>query len=391
MKIATRGLARATGLATVAAFACAPVTATAGISLYEEGDKSLEIGGRIQVQYMDVDPDAGGVEGTDDLFFRRLRLYVEGSVTEDILGKWQVDFGSDGEDAETKDAFIQYSGLGIGDVTIGNHYVPFSREQLTSSKRQQLVERTFVGDHDFGVPDRQLGVSLSGGNDLITYALGGYQAGIDGSTGKVDFESRASQPNDDDNFYVGNLVGGRLDYTPLGKFKYAQGAFGSEPKFGVGINAYTWSNDDDAPDPDGDGIGEEYDEIAGAGVDAAFRAGYFSADAAFQTFEADSVDSSFTGGLIQDGTAEFDTYLLKGGYMIIPSKLEGVLSYSVLDVDGIDDADTRVGIGANWFINKYDDKIQVSYEIGSDVIDPQGNTPIGTDQNVLFVQFQHVL
>lgn len=372
--------------------AAAPITATAGVTVYESGDKYAEIGGRMQVQYMRVNPDTDGAESTDDLFFRRLRLYLEGSLTEDISAKWQVDFGSDEKDAETKDAYIKYTGLDFGVVTVGNHHVPFSREKLTSSKRQQLVNRTFVGDHDFGVPDRQVGVSLNGGNKRLQYAVGGYQAGIDSATDKVDFESRASQP-EDGNFYVGNLAAARLDWTPLGEFKFAQGAFGSETRFGVGMNAYTWHNDDDTPDPDGDGManGELYDTINGYGIDAAFRSGYFSADAAYQTFRAESIDDGFTGGLIENGEADFDTYLVKGGYMILPNTLEGVVSYSVLDSTAYDDSDRRLSFGLNWFIKQHTDKVQITYERGSDVIDARGNTATGDDQNTLFLQFQHVL
>lgn len=373
--------------------ALAPTAAFAGITVHESGDKYAEIGGRMQVQYMRVSPDTDGAGSTDDLFFRRLRLYVAGSLTEDIKAKWQVDFGGDEQDAETKDAYIKYTGLGLGTVTVGNHYVPFSREALTSSKRQQLVERTFVGDHDFGVPDRQIGVSLSGGNNLFQYTVGGYQAGIDNSTSKVDFESRASKPADD-NFYLGNLAATRLNWTPLGDFKKAQGAFGSSTRFGLGVNAYTWHNDGDTPNPDNDTTtsnGRLYDTINGYGIDAAFRSGYFSADAAYQIYRADTVDSSFTGDLIENGDADFATYMVKGGYMLLPNKLEGVVSYSVLDSDAFSDRDKRLAFGVNWFINQYKDKIQLTYEHGSDVIDTRGNTEVGDDQNTLFLQFQHVL
>lgn len=382
---------RAAGFALGAVAAAMPLLAQAGITLYEEGAKSLEIGGRLQVQYQNVDPDTSGADSTDDLFLRRMRVYVEGTLTEDIMGIWQVDFGSNGEDAETKDAYIAYSGYDFGEIVVGNQYVPFSRENLTSSKRQQLVERTLAGDHNFGVPDRQIGLLVHGGSDIVTWAIGGFKAGIDGSTSKIDFESPVSQPDDDENFYVGNLVGARLDFTPFGKFKYAQGAFGSDLKVGIAVNAYSWSNDDDAPDPDGDAIGDEYDEVTGYGIDAALRLGYFSADAAYQIFQAETVDGAVSDGLIEDGEAEFDTWLLKAGYMVIPNKLETVVSYSGLDADAFAEEDTRLAFGLNWFINQHDDKIQLAYEIGSDVIAPDGETVVGDDQNVLFLQFQHVL
>lgn len=45
-------------------------------------------------------------------------------------------------------------------VTIGNTTVPFFREQLSSSSKQQLVERAFTGNHNYGVPENQQGIHL---------------------------------------------------------------------------------------------------------------------------------------------------------------------------------------------------------------------------------------
>ena len=66
------------------------VSAAAGITVYEEGDKKLDIGGRVQIQYLNFETDGasptgplGGDEDFDDIFFRRLRLYIAGTVTRD--------------------------------------------------------------------------------------------------------------------------------------------------------------------------------------------------------------------------------------------------------------------------------------------------------------------
>ncbi|MDY6943492.1 MAG: hypothetical protein SVU69_10860, partial [Pseudomonadota bacterium] len=76
--------------------ALAPVISHAGITVYEDGDKYVEIGGRLQAQYKyeDFDPAVGpDADATDDFFLRRMRFYIEGSVTENWSGIWQVDFG----------------------------------------------------------------------------------------------------------------------------------------------------------------------------------------------------------------------------------------------------------------------------------------------------------
>lgn len=388
-----------TALAGVAMTAM-PIIASAGVTLYEEGEKSLEIGGRLQPQYRLVDPDEG--TSGDDLFLRRMRFYIEGTVTEDIYGKWQVDFGDASDDPEVKDAFIEYSGLPTGSITVGNFNVPYARELLASSKRQQFVERTVVGDHNFGVPDRQIGAKYSLGNDFIQGGIGVFQAGVDPSFGKVDFESNVSS----DAEYFGNMAAGRLNFTPLGEVDdYRQGAFGVEPGLGIGVNAFTWNNDSDVSL---DTVDQQYDNITGYGVDAAFRAGYFSADAAYQFTDADTRGDVARTGLVDgNGDAKFSTVLLKAGYMIVPTKLEAVAGFSGLSPDddyyaddgsAIGGMDKRYSMGLNYFFNKHNAKIQLTYEIGKNVLyaddaNDQVRTPanIGGDQNRLFLQFQQVL
>lgn len=374
--------ANVSGLLSAMIIAGAPMLATAGVTVYEDGDKYAEIGGRLQVQYLREDPDSG--ESVDDLFFRRLRFYIEGTVTKDIYGIWQVDFGDTSESPEVKDAYIRYSGIPVGAITVGNHNVPFSRELLTSSKRQQFVERQFVGDHNYGVPDRQIGISWSAKGETVIGSVGVYQAGIDNDFDDVDFESRAT----DDAVYFGNMLAARLDFNPFGHFKMAQGAFGEDFKLGVGVNAYTWSNDEDIEPFEIDGVLDQYDSITGAGVDAAVRSGYLSIDAAYQTFSADVLTGAAAGVGIVDtgGDADFDTMLAKAGYMFLPNRFEGVLGYSALDADAWSETDTRLSIGGNFFINKHNAKIQVTYEMGKDV---EGEP--GEDANTLYIQFQQVL
>lgn len=377
-----RKFANITGALLGIAMAAAPILARAGVTVYEDGDKYAEIGGRLQIQYMRVDPDSGNT--TDDLFFRRLRFYIEGTVTKDIYGIWQVDFGKNSENPEVKDAFIRYTGLGVGAITVGNQNVPFARELLTSSKRQQLVERQFVGDHNYGVPDRQIGFAWSGGNDLVAAAVGLYQAGIDDDFDDVDFASRAG----DDPVYFGNMIAARIDIDPFGHFKMAQGAFGEDVQLGIGVNVYAWSNDNDVEPFEIDGAVDQYDTVTGAGVDAALRSGHLSVDAAFQTYSADLVTGNAAGvGIVgNDGKADFDTYLVKGGYMFVPDRFEGVLGYSALDAQAWEGTDSRLSIGGNYFINKHTAKIQMTYELGKDVEGVPGN-----DVNTLYIQFQQVL
>ncbi|MFP4560642.1 MAG: porin [Thiohalorhabdus sp.] len=357
----------------------APASSPAGVTVYDKGDTHLEFGGRLQAQYHLESPDAG--DSTDELFFRRMRLYMEGGVTEDISGKWQVDFGKAG--VSVKDAYIAYTALGPGRLTVGNHYVPFSRESNTSSKRQQLVERTFVGDHNYGTPDRQLGLSYAGVTGPVGYQVGAYEAYIDADTKKLDF---GSGTNKDDDWYGGKMVAGGLDFFLVGEpFKKAQGDFARAPSLALGINGFSWKNDDEQP-AGTPAPAQQYDTAKGLSADVALRAGGLSVDAQYNRFATEANGSNVTSGLIEGGEGDFRTYAVEGGYMVVPSRAELVAGYQALDADAYDETWTRASAGLNFFLNGHTDKLQATYRVGSNREGVDGK-----DANELFVQFQHVI
>ena len=100
-----------------------------GVKYKNEDGDYVKLGGRIQLQYHQMDVDGGG--STDDLLFRRLRPYIEGSVNENWKGKWQFDLGKG--KVEVKDAYAAYTGIEGVQIAFGNANFPFSREFLTSS------------------------------------------------------------------------------------------------------------------------------------------------------------------------------------------------------------------------------------------------------------------
>ena len=67
----------------------------AGIKVYEDGDKFIEIGGRMQIQYLyfSESPAEATVKAATTIFFSRLRPYISGSVTKNWSGKVQFDMG----------------------------------------------------------------------------------------------------------------------------------------------------------------------------------------------------------------------------------------------------------------------------------------------------------
>jgi phosphate-selective porin OprO/OprP len=370
-------------LAAVAAIAI-PATANAGGITYTDGDKYLKVGGRLQLQYHQSDPDGGST--TDEIFFRRLRPYIEGSTHKDWKAKIQWDMGKAEKDNEIaiKDAYFQYTGMSNAKLTIGNANFPFSREFLTSSKYQQLVERTFVGDHNYGTPDRNVGIHFTGhsGSKKVTYAASGTIASIDPDVKKLDFDTPV---NRNDDFNDGLMIGGRIDFHPFGKLKFAQGDFSGKTKATIGVAAYKWDNDSDnntylpAATTKAD-----VDSVTGLEISGAFRTAGFSIDAQYNSFDADTVENGFNGGLYQNGSTTLTNAAVEGGYMI-NNTIEIVAAYQTQDADGYATTWDRTSVGVNWFINKHDTKVQLSYRMGENL-----NGVANADEDELFLQTQFV-
>lgn len=356
-------------------------TATAGVTVYQEGDTYVKLGGRIQLQYHYADPDGGSSE--DEIFFRRFRPYIEGSVHKDWKGKFQWDMGKASGDNEiaVKDAYMQYTGMENMKFTIGNAKFPFSRENLTSSKKQQLVERTFVGDHNYGSPDRTAGIHLTGkSGDLITWGASFASSSIDPDEDKLDFDTPVNSNSD---FNEGWVYGGRVDFHPFGPLKFSQGDFKGETRATIGLAAFQWENDNDnntnqAGKPD-------VDSVTGFEISGAFRAAGFSVDAEYNMFDADTVNGAYTGGIFRNGSTDLENWALEGGYMVMPGKLELVAGYESQDADNYGKEWTRTSVGANWFVHKHDLKFQLSYRMGENV-----DGVDGADEDEVFLQGQFV-
>ena len=218
--------------------------AHARIVIYDEGGQQVVIGGLIQVRYQLEDPDGG--ETTDELFLRRFGPYIEATLHEEWMGKFQVDYGKAQDDNEVyiNDAFMKYKGFDQFQITVGNQKFPFSREFLSLEPRRQLIRMTFSGDRNFGTPDRNLGVNLAGdfASQRFTWGAALAMAAIDPAADKLRFGTPANQESD---FNEGPMVCGRIDWHPLGFMNFDQGSFDNETRLTLGFAAYSWANDGD--------------------------------------------------------------------------------------------------------------------------------------------------
>jgi phosphate-selective porin OprO/OprP len=138
-----------------------------------DGNFRVELGGRVQFDYHATGNDARSLTGTDlaDRFLvRRARLDLSGQAF-----RW-VDFKIEAELTEgvsLKDAYLDLRFLPQLRLRGGQFKVPFSREDLTSSRFIDFVERSIINElspaHDAGV---MLHGELFGG--VLAYNLGAF-------------------------------------------------------------------------------------------------------------------------------------------------------------------------------------------------------------------------
>lgn len=170
-----------TALVAASAITAAPATfadelkiSTKGGNLkVSQGESSIQIGGRLMVDYNRA--ELNGIVDEDQFEDRRARIYVKGNVTNDWAYKLQ--FNIDGSGFE--DLYLQYKGWGkAAKLTIGNQRQNFGLEDQTSSNDISVLERT--GLSELFAPGRSEGVTLAG--DLgggVNYSVGAFSEETD--------------------------------------------------------------------------------------------------------------------------------------------------------------------------------------------------------------------
>ena len=383
--------------AIAAATIIAAPAAEARPAIYKNGDIALKFNTRVQLQYYTT--RTPGNSTRDDLRFRRLRPTISGSLTKNISTVLELDTGDSGGsyDINFKNFYLKYTGLKDIDIIVGNIGFNFSRELLTSSKKQQVAERTFVGDHNYGVPDKAPGLHVKGGlmGKKITYGLSAVFSSLDPDDDKLDLDTPL---NEDSDFNRGVAYGARIDFHPQGYLPFSQGDFARDFKTTIGLGAFTWREDkdhrsyttasldngaSDAFDPKQDKT--DIESIKGFEISGAVRGHGVSVDAQYNRFEVDAVDDTYSSGIFKGGDTTLEALAIEGGYMLIPSRLEIVAAYQEMDTDSYARSWTRRSIGANYFINKHNTKLQATFRQGRDLDGVKDK-----DNDELFIQAQYI-
>jgi hypothetical protein len=199
------------------------VDASRGGVTFSSGVNSLTIGARMQFRWIaetreegDADTAGGGVGRADGTLSQfdvpRLRVALSGGAFRPWLKYlFQLDFSrTSGEgDSKIKDAMLEVRPTGrTFRIAVGQFKAPFGLQQLTSSGRQQLVDRA-ITDGKF-VPGREMGAMFAG--TAMDQRLG-YELGLFNGSGESVRQNNRS-----------HLWAARVFVEPMGAYGLSEGS-----------------------------------------------------------------------------------------------------------------------------------------------------------------------
>jgi len=289
--------------------------------------KKITLAGYTQVRYQALE-EAGKIDGFD---IRRARLDVKGVISPYWSYRVQFDL------AGTPKLIDAYAELKINDFfnfTVGQAKIPFSLENLTSSNKLELIDRSqvvealtargkdVIGNHN----GRDIGVQLGGtilklkDRPLVDYRLGVYNGtGINttDTNEKKDFAARLiTHPITGLDISAGLYNGSRyIAEVKTGSVVTTPAHNADRDRLGLDLN-YDWNN-------------------------LAIRAEYIHG---------------------KDDATKREGYYVQGGYYFLQKKLQLLAKYDFYDADKskADDASTWVVLGANLNFNA-NTRLQVNY------------------------------
>lgn len=363
--------------------------------IFSDGDKKLEVGGRVHLQYLLIDPDQGGA--SDDVGFRRLRVEFDANLSARWAAQFEWDVGEGNglginrspSDSQLVDGYIEYRPATGGKLQIGyTRVIRFGRSDLTSSNYSHQVERTLAGSTDAGNPSRQTGIGwLSKRDDQTQFVwnLGVAMAEIDPANNQIDFDSAVDSEEENSE---GFIAGGRLQYFPLGHFEQRQDNFSGNSRLGFALAAFNWANNGKQRglDPNNPDI----EDVTGIELSAAYRGYGWSVDAQYNKFDAQAVTDDLpkiSGNTIFEvnGEADLDVYAIEAGYMVKSQKLQIAASFAVQDAKPYVDRFVQTQVGMTYYISQHDIKVQASYRRETSVNGVNDN-----DRSTLYVQMQYL-
>jgi len=137
----------------------------------KDGNNTIQLTGRLHMDYRQYSPDYGAGQTTDSYQnlaeVRRSRFGVRGQFAKDFKYQLLANFGNDtGSSSTTSTAdemWVNYAANPEMQFQFGLFKMPFSLEQLTSSNNIDFMERSLIGNTDGEfIPAKETGFMLHG-------------------------------------------------------------------------------------------------------------------------------------------------------------------------------------------------------------------------------------
>lgn len=332
---------------------------------------TVQLSNRLQTRFTRTDLDNGNAVDKNGSFrIRRMKTTIEGSIT-DWKFKLQANWVGGGTITAVttsgttvttsseqrpilEDAEIWYARNPMATVWFGQGKAYFGRQELTSSGRQQFVDRSNVSNRFHAA--RQIGLGLIGQNANKTWE---YNLGIYNGGGRDQINRTA---NSNKEF----MQVGRFVWTPFGEYKLEESShdYPTTPKLAVGASFLT----------DTEGTGTSAADVTRLGAEFAFKLGGFNTIAEYHQEERDPV----TGA-----TVDTDGYYLQAAYLLPNKKLEFAGRFSVISPDLARPSDaTETGVAVSWYFDKHNQKLQ------ADIRDLEFEAAPASDATEIRVQYQ---
>jgi phosphate-selective porin OprO and OprP len=293
-------------------------------SFFITAARQMQLTGYSQVRYQFFQEK--GKHNSFDI--RRARVDLKGSVTPYFSYRLQVDFV---DKPKMIDAYGELKLADYFSVTAGQFKIPFSMENLTSSNKLEMIDRSQVvealvarGKDVIGNQNgRDIGIQAAGtflkvkGKPVIEYRIGLFNG---------------SGINVADTANNGKDISGRLIFTPVTGLSFGGGFYKG------------W---DKAIKPDVPNTSQTRDRF---GAEFSYVLSQFS------------LKGEYISG--KDGKTKRSGWYVQTGYFIFPQKLQVLAKYDVYDpnTSTLDNISTNFVFGANYNFNTWS-RIQAFYTI----------------------------
>lgn len=308
---------------------------------------TVQISNRVQARFTQTDPEVGDEVGSFRI--RRMKTAIEGNAYNNLWRfKLQANWvGGDvvtnvtqaGNGAVTQsrsrgpileDAEVWYAKNPMATLWLGQGKAYFGRQELTSSGRQQFVDRSITSARF--APSRQIGLGLIGTNQGKTFE---YNLGLYNGNG-----INTTANDNDEYLYVGRAV-----WTPFGEYRLEESSidYPASPKLALGGGFLQNTTGTGAAETDVDRIG---------------------AEVAFKYLGFNAVGEYYTETSQRVNAAEVDTdgYYLQAGYLFPNKKLELAARLATILPDTASSTDrTETGIAFSYYWDKHNHKLQADY------------------------------